>query len=221
MADVIDFGDEKRRRIAEVLGEATPKPPRRRTTKPAPLKAGATMYINNSGEISGQVAAGDIHNHTHTKPQRSPKVTIQPSGDVVSESQKVALIKLRDEWIALHNAIKTAHKLTYGGAQKAINAQADVTSYHLIPAAKYNDVVGWIKQQMGRLRNMASAPAKDPKWRASKITPIKLRCKNQLGDPEAYRAYIKKNFGATSLTDLSTDELQRTYAYIMAKKPPV
>jgi hypothetical protein len=33
-------------------------------------------------------------------------VTVQPSGEAVSEAQKVALVKLRDEWIALHNAIK-------------------------------------------------------------------------------------------------------------------
>lgn len=222
MADVIDFGDEKRRRVAEaaasILGEATPKPPRRRTPKPAPLKAGNTMYVNNSGEISGQIAGGDIHNHTYAEPPKPAKVTIQPPAEALSEAQKVELVNLRNEWVALHNAIKQ-RKITYGGAQKKINDQAPATSYHLIPANRFDFLMGYIKRQMAILRNMKSAPAKDPKWHASKISAIKTRCKKQLGDEFAYRAYIKKNFGADSLTDLSTDELQRTHTYIFQKKP--
>lgn len=177
------------------------------------------VEISGENHTIGQVAGGDIHNHTYATPPRPPRVTVQPSGEVVTEAQKVALTQLRDEWIALHNAIKK-QPLSYGAAQKAINSQAQVTSYHLIPAARYDDLVRWIKAQMGRLRNMPSASAKDDAWHTAKIRAIKARCRNQLADQDAYKPYIKKTFGAASLTDLTSDELQRTYAYVMAKKRP-
>jgi hypothetical protein len=64
---------------------------------------------------------------------------------------------------------------------------------------------------------MASAPKKDPKWRASKIGGIKAHCKNDLGNPDYYKPYINEKFGKDSLADLSVDELQQTHAYIMRK----
>lgn len=64
---------------------------------------------------------------------------------------------------------------------------------------------------------MASAPRKDPAWRARAIAYIKARCKNQLGDERAYLPYIAR-FGKTSLADLTDDELARTRTYIARKK---
>ena len=136
----------------------------------------------------------------------------------MTEAQKVALIQLRDEWIALHNVIKK-QPLSYAAAQKVIDNQAQVTSYHLIPADRYDDLVRWIKQQMGRLRNMPSARVKDASWHTAKIRAIKARCRNQLGDPNAYKEYLRTNCGAASLTVLSSDQLQRTYEHVMSKRP--
>jgi hypothetical protein len=181
-------------------------------------KPGNTVEIGGENHTIGQIAGGDIHNHAYATPPRPPKVTVQPSGEVVTEAQKVALIQLRDEWIALHNAIRK-QPLSYAAAQKAINNQVQVTSYHLIPATRYDDLVRWIKLQMGRLRNMPSAIVKDDSWHTAKIRAIKARCRNQLGDQYAYKPYLKKTFGAESLTDLSSDQLQRTYTYVMGKRP--
>lgn len=184
----------------------------------ADAKAGNTVEIGGDNHTIGQIAGGDIHNHTYQSPPRPAKVTVQPGDDVVSEAQKSTLTKLHDEWVELDNAISPRRPLTHAAAWKAINQHAQVTSYHRIPAASYNELVKWIKQQMGRLRNHRSAPAKDEFWRNSKIKAIKARCANQLGDQDAYKAYVRKNFNAGSLTDLATEELQRTYAYVMAKK---
>ena len=67
---------------------------------------------------------------------------------------------------------------------------------------------------MAKLRNMASAPAKDDAWRKSRIGAIKARSKNQLGDPDAYKPYIKKNFKAESLAALSTGQVRPVSTYI-------
>jgi len=51
---------------------------------------------------------------------------------------------------------------------------AKVTSYHLIPADSYDDLVKWIKRQMGILRSQRSVPMQDDAWRNSRIRAIKF-----------------------------------------------
>ena len=183
-------------------------------------KPGNTVKIAGDNHAIGQIAGGDIHNHTYQSPPRPARVIVQPGDDVVSEEQKATLTKLHDEWVELHNALSPQRPMTHAAAWKAINQHARATSYHRIPSASFDDLVQWIKQQMGGLRSRRSAPARDTNWRAKRIGAIKARCANQLGDPDAYKAYIRKNFNAGSLADLATDDLQRTYTYVMAKKAP-
>lgn len=170
--------------------------------------SGGTNIIGNQGGVHVEIRT--------TAPARVKNV-INPGPEHVSPEQKLELLALRDEWLTLHAAIKKK-PLTHGAAMGRINKAAGATSYHLILQSRLPDAIAFVKQEMAKLRNMRSAPAKDDGWRVKRIAAIKARCKNQLGDPDAYRAYIRKNFGAASLTDLATDELQRTYTYIMAKK---
>lgn len=194
--------------IQDALASATP-------AKPLPTGPGTVISINASGQA--QAAGRDIINHHHSKPQRAPRVTVIPGDGVISEEQKVALAALRDEWLTLHAAIKKK-PLSHAAAWARINKAAGATSYHLIRIENFAAAIAYVNRQMALLRSMPSAPAKDKKWRASRIGGIKLRCRNQLADPDAYKPYIRKNFSAESLTALSDDELQRTYAYIMGKK---
>ena len=203
--------------IKGALASATPaKPPRTPRAKPQPTGPGTVISINASGQA--QAAGRDIINHHHAKPQRGPKVIVTPGDGVISEDQKVTLTALRDEWITLHAAIKKK-PLSHSGAWIRINKAAGATSYHLIRVERFDAAVAFIRKQLAILRGMASAPAKDKAWRSQRIGAIKARCANQLGDPEAYKPYIRKNFGLDSLADLATDQLQRTYTYIIGKKP--
>ena len=163
-----------------------------------------------------QIVGGDVNHITVTCSPR-PRVVVTPGEGVVTDAQKAQISALRGEWVALHNSIKQ-RPLTDAAAWMKINAKAGVTSCHLIPLERFDDVLAYIRREMATLRAMPSAPGKDDAWRTKRISAIKARCKNQLGDPDAYKPYIKKNFGAASLSELATDELQRTYTYIMANK---
>jgi len=209
--------DEKDKKavIIDLIKQSAQKPANPRQ-KAIPVGPGTVIQVTASGQA--QAAGRDIINHHHIKPQRAPRVTVTPGDGVITEGQKVALTALRDEWITLHNAIKR-QPLGYGAAWSRINKAAGATSYHLIMVEKYGAALAYVRHQMALLRNMASAPAKDKQWRASRIGAIKARCTKQFGNPDVYKPYILKNFGAGSLADLSTDQLQRTYAYIMGKKP--
>lgn len=215
------FDEDKKAKVVNLVKESA-KPtddaakPKRAPRRKAVQPAGNVFNIGGDNNSVGQVAVGDTHHHHYEKPPRAPKITVTPGVGVISEEQKVALTKLRDEWILVHNSIHQK-PLSHGAAWKGINLAAGATSYHLIQACNFSLAEKFIKKEIGILRNMRSAPSKDDGWRNAKIGAIKARSKNQLGDAYAYKPYIKKNFKVESLADLSTDELQRTYAYIMKK----
>lgn len=184
-----------------------------------PAVAGNTIIVNGDGVAAHQIAGGDIHNHSYARAPARPKIVIQPGVGVITEDQKGTITALRAEWLSLHAAIKQK-PMTDATAWIKINKAAGVTSYHQIPLERFDQVVAYIKVEMAKLRGMASAPSKDDGWRKAKIGAIKARSKNQLGDPDAYKPYIKKNFKADSLTALSTEQLRKTYTYIMGKQAP-
>lgn len=204
--------EEKTAKVLQLFKDGSKPAPRRRPS------ASKVTQITVNGQVTGQVIGGDVNNYTVAKPPR-PRVVVTPGDGVVTDAQKAQISALRVEWVTLHNGIKR-RPLTDAAAWIKINARAGVTSYHLIPLERFDEVVAYIRREMAMLRTMPSAPSKDDTWRTKRIAAIKARCKNQLGDPDAYKPYIKKKFGVESLADLATDELQSTYTYIMAKKAP-
>ena len=169
---------------------------------------GGTNIIGNQGPVT-----------VHTAPARRARTVVhQHDPDIhITQEQQLALQELRNEWVVLHNKLKKS-ALDYGAALKRMNTAAGATACALIRRDRYEDAVKFAKKEMAILSNMKSAPRKDDEWRTKKIGAIKARCKNQFGGVDVYKPYIKKNFGAASLTDLATDQLQKTYAYVMAKK---
>lgn len=207
-------------RTAKIAELKTLFPPAKkpRTPRAKPVAAGNTIIVNGDGVAAHQIAGGDIHNH-YAKLAPRPKVVVTPGVGVIDEAQKAAIAALRAEWIAVHNSIKQT-PLTDRTAWSRLNKAAGVTSYHLIPAERFDQVMAWIRQQIAMLRNMKSAPAKDDGWRRAKIVAIKARARNQFGDADFYKPYLRKTFALDSLSALSTEQLRRTYNWIMAKEAP-
>jgi hypothetical protein len=176
----------------------------------------AVATINGGTNIIG--ARGPVNVHvTNLVPKTPRRRVVTPAANPLNAEQCGVIYHLCHEWVALSAAIKK-RPLTLPGAWGQINRKGGAASYREIDASKFDLVCSFIRQQMAMLRAMPSAAKKDDDWRASRIRSIKARCKNQLGDERAYADYIRKNFKAESLTELATDELRRTYSYIMAKK---
>ncbi|MBI5658075.1 MAG: hypothetical protein HZC43_00660 [Nitrosomonadales bacterium] len=206
-----DKDDDKKKKVVELFKKnAKPKSKPRKPAAPV----GNVIHVNGDGAVVGQIAGGDIHNHHNEKPPR-PRVVVAPGPDVISEAQKVALLNLRGEWIAVHDSVKQK-KLSIAAAQGRINKQAGVTSYHLIKAAVYDSLVKWIKQQIALVHAMPSAPVKSTVWRSSRIKGIQSRC-NELGIQDKRKAYMLKTFGKDSLTLLSDDDVEKVYRWAMGK----
>jgi hypothetical protein len=182
----------------------------------------STQHIGGSVGIIGDGATGNVIIQMHVSPPARRRTTpppIIPEGSI-SEAQAARLKELIGEWVNTHNQIKK-RDLTHQSAWLKLNGRIKVATYRATPASKFAEQEAWLLKQAAILRSMASAPAKDDSWRTDRIRQIKTRASKNLGNADIYKPYIKKNFGASSLTELANDELQKTYNYVFSKKKAV
>lgn len=176
-----------------------------------------TQKISVSGD-GNIVAGGSVINintvvNKTVKPKRDNPVRVEGAISPAQQSDLQAKIK---EWVDTHNKIKK-RPLTYQAAWASFNRAQKVGTYKDIEAKNFGKASKWITNKIGGLISMKSAPTKDGDFRVKAYRAIHARS-SQLGDKEIYKAYIAKNFNATSLKELADDELQRTRKWILAKK---
>lgn len=145
----------------------------------------------------------------------STRAEVKPGDQHISEGQAAKLTALVQEIVELEAKLKKNPK-TYRSVWGALNAHCGVTRYLLIAAADYDRAEKYLRQWIGRLNSMASAPVADnDAWRKRRYAYIKINTK----DDEAWlTAYLRKNFKAVSLTEISDDNLDRTYRAVAARK---
>jgi len=201
--------EKKNNLKALLIEEKKPKVTSRRAT-PKP-----SIQITGGSNI--QIAGGDINHHYH-HPEKIIKKTIvkvEPGIEHITESQVAELHRLKDEIIRIEAVVKQ-NPVTHMGVWKSLNNKIDVGKMRMIPLEKFPKAKKYLLEWIGRLNSMPSAAVKDgDEWRKRKYAYIKINAKN---DPAALDAYIAKNFKATSLTELSNDELEKTYRYVASRK---
>lgn len=172
-----------------------------------------TMKQKFEGPV-GQVAGGNIIN---ISPVLRPRVIVKTGDGVVDAKQKAELKRLVGEWVDARSRVRKSRS-TYGAAWSAFNANFSINSYAELPMERFDEACSWLRRQLAIINGMKSASKVLPDWRPKAISAIKARCKNQLGDPDAYKPYIQTRFGKSSLTELTDDELRKTKVYVMGKK---
>jgi len=216
-------GNTPQAKIAQIIQKAAPatKKPRKTTKKQELTPPTNNITFTGNGNV---VAGGDVtqhitntvHNHAPAAPAR-PKVVVKTGDGVIDAEQRAALQALVREWMDTHKALKR-QELTWPAAWGSFNKAMKVSGYAELKPEQFVKAKAWLRRRVAILNSMASAPKKVPDLRVKRYASIKAKCKNQLGDEFAYAPYIQKNFGKTSLTDLTDQELERTYRYVMGKK---
>lgn len=173
------------------------------------------------GVNRGQVAGRDIVNGDLTYIIESParprvRVTIQPGPEHVGDAQKARLRELVGEVVRLENAVRRVPK-QFGQVWGALTAKLRCTSYHLIPAARYQDAVGFLQTWAARLRSTTSAPERGPDWRNSRYKFIHAAAK-QIGRFDDLPGLLAAEYGGRRMRDLTDDELQAVYDTVAAWK---
>lgn len=180
--------------------------PRRRPPRP-------TQSITGSNNIQ---AGRDVHIKTE-KIDARPRVQVKTGEGTIDARQKARLLALRDEIYALSASVQREGR-SKASIMGAFDKAMRVNTYHELKVEQFAAAEKYLLRWRARLAARPSAPKKDPGWRTRRISAIKARCNNDLRDPDFYRAYIDRRFGKISLADLSAEELQAAYAYVMARR---
>ncbi|KAB2772135.1 transcriptional regulator [Brucella anthropi] len=144
------------------------------------------------------------------------KVEAKPGSEHIKDEQKRILTDLVDQIVETETLLKKTPK-THRAVWSSLNKHCGVTSYHLIKLEAFDKARKFLNMWLGRLNSARSAPIKDgDAWRKKRIAYIKVNTKDPV-DEAAMRTYIARNFKATSLTELSNDELDRTYRYVAGR----
>lgn len=175
-----------------------------------------SIAINGSTNVIGFVQNGATVNQIKTdKHVTTVKAEVKPGEDHITQEQAAKLTALVNEIVELEAKLKQKPK-THRSVWGTLNAHMGVTRYLLIPAIGYERAEKYLRQWLGRLNSGKSASVKDgDAWRKRKYAYIKINSKD---DPDSVDRYLAKNFGASSLSDLSNDELEKVYRYVAAKK---
>lgn len=181
-----------------------------------------------NGDVFGQVVGGDIVNidraetlNLHVGNRREVNVRVKvvvPTGpEHISDEQAAVLSQLVREVVALEQQQKKTPK-GFPAVWSAVNSHCKVTQYRLIPAASFLKAEKYLRQWIGRLNSMASAPLLDnDSWRKRQYAFIKTNTK--AGDDAAWFAgYLQRTFGVKSITELEDPALKRAYGAVASRK---
>jgi transcriptional regulator with XRE-family HTH domain len=175
------------------------------------INHGTQQHFNGNvkNAIAGNLVVEKVVNRTVVK--------TDPTDEHIDESQKAILRGLVEDVVTTEGKLK-AKPRTYQGVFRAMNAHCGVTQYSLIKKEDFEKARTYLHQWLGRLNSMATAPVKDgDEWRKRRYAYIKVNSKTPETDAQV-KAYMKRNFNADSLTELSNDELERVYRYVTGKR---
>lgn len=169
------------------------------------------MTIEISGNVTGQVAGGDIINIHHAPHQPAPKLTvvIQPGPEHISDEQRARLKAIVDDVVKLESIARRTPK-PHSAVWSALNKRLKTTSYHLIKAADFDKAEKFLREWIGRLSSTKTAAKKDPNWRKRKYSFIFTNVK-QLAAGERLATHLRERYNAESVKDIDDTQLAALY----------
>lgn len=184
-----------------------------RAAQPQAATAPKFQVVGGTGHTMNVIENGNVI-HT-TQHSTTVKAEVKPGDQHITEAQAAKLTELVRQVVELETQLKKAPK-SFRSVWAALNAHCGVTRYLLIALEDFPKAEKYLRQWIGRLNSMASAPVADNEtWRKRRYSYIKINTKD---DSDWLTAYLKKTFKVTSLTELTDEQLDRTYRAVASRK---
>lgn len=203
------FGEDFETHLGKIVTKLFPAP-RKRTRKPSSI--GQSIRGNGNVQISGD--HNDVNNH-FSGPQKITQVVELPPDRLTPEQ----LFQIQ-EWIKdlAENTTSGTRDDAYGEWRNRLKNQFKVTRCELIAKDDFEDVRKWYRMVKGRQTRRLKRKAPD-RFRASRIKAIKTVMKAMGLDKEQCYPQLAARLKIrpfSSLTHLTTANLDRVYARVMA-----
>lgn len=171
----------------------------------------------SGGNTIGIVQGGTVHQVSTQNHVTKTIAEVKPGEQHITDEQAAKLLELVNEVARLEETLKQkpkGHRAIWG----ALNAHCEVPKYRLIKLDEFPRAKRYLDQWIGRLNSMATAPVKDEDaWRKRRYAYIKINSHDEVS-AAAVQKYIATKFKAASLTELSDEDLEKTYRYVASRK---
>lgn len=152
---------------------------------------------------------------TTQKHVTTTKAEVKPGDEHISETQAARLMALVQDVVEHESRLKKQPK-THKAVWSSLNAHCGVTRYRLIGVNDFQKAETYLLKWIGRLNSMPTAAISDNEtWRQRRYAYIKINTKSE-GNWLA--VYLAKKFGATSLTELTDEQLTKVYQAVARKR---
>ena len=140
----------------------------------------------------------------------------------LTKEHRKELRELINDWVTTSNLAKKP--LDYGKAYTKLYSdglQGEVNGIEQIEESEFEHCRKYIKERIRILETIGNQRIirRKSDWRNDRIKAIHARCKELGVSDEARKAYQLERFGKASLADLTDDELQEMYNYVMMGTP--
>lgn len=214
------MNDDSIKKVQAILKEATELSPKNaKKCTPTRTKIVRTKSIGNVSIVGdGNIhVGGDINiNIKEEKRQKPAKPEVKPGIEHITEEQASVIQGLVKEIAELEVAVKKSPK-SFGSIWGGLNSHMKVSGYRMILLDDYDKATKYLRMWKGRLNATPSAKKKNKDWRNTRLSAIHATAKNFELEYQM-RAYIMNKFKATSLTELTDEELDATYRYMLSAK---
>lgn len=163
-------------------------------------QAGATVHIINTNNHVTRI-----------------KAETKPGEDHISLQQRSILKDLVDQVAEKEVTLKRQPK-GHRAIWSSLNKHCGVNTYTLIALDDFEKARKYLYVWLGRLNASKSASSADGSaWRRSRYAYIKINSKDH-EDEKSLKAYMLRNYKASSLTELSDDQLDNVYKYVAGRR---
>ncbi|MFN7184498.1 MAG: helix-turn-helix domain-containing protein [Thermomonas haemolytica] len=194
-----------------------------RSMNAAKAEAAASPAISVSGAANIEQFPQAGSNITQITTQRhvtTTKAEVKPGDEHITEQQAARLTALVNDIVEHEQRLKQRPK-GHRAIWSSLNRHCGVTRYRLIPAAAFEKAETYLLKWLGRLNAMPTAAISDNEtWRKRKYAYIKIN--TQTGGLDDWLAgYLSRTFRASSLTELTDDQLNKVYQAVARKRQKV
>lgn len=164
---------------------------------------------------------GNIHDGANVTlintPKYQTKVTaeVKPGEEHITEEQAALLMRLVKEIVELETLAGKRNPKSHQAVWSSLNAHCGVSRYRLISVGTYPKAELYLRQWLGRLSRLKSAPKNDTEWRKRKYAYIKINTQHL---QDWLQSYLLERFDVTTLSELTDDDLQKVYNAVSSKK---
>ncbi len=172
-------------------------------------------------QLQGVKAKGDIAVGKDVKIIKTEKVVEKhewkPGENAITAEQARRLQELVEQIVELEQMVSQKPK-SYGAVWSAFKKKFKIPTYKALPKERFAEAEAYLLRWIGRLKSRLKDTHTED-WRKERRRAIYFTAVNLLGmTEEELRDLIQQRYGVRRLHDLTDDQLENLYRYIMNLK---